>query len=94
MYYCLNCEDRFESPIQDTWGEVTVMVCPFCKDNDFTKLVPCRQCSDLKEDNHDKYCESCLGEVDREISAAIEELKLRWDTELVKEALTEWIENQ
>lgn len=94
MYYCNECQNRFDEPVQSTWGEVTTLVCPNCEIDDYIKLKPCEQCSELKEDNGDKYCRSCMNEVGREISAAIEEIKSRWDPELVNEALTEWIENQ
>lgn len=93
MYYCLNCENRFDEPIQSTWGEVTTMVCPNCKDNDFEKLVPCGQCSDSKLDDGDKYCYSCKAETDKEISEAIRDIKSRWDAELVDEVLVKWVED-
>jgi len=61
---------------------------------DFIELVPCEQCSDLKEDNGDDYCESCIRDVVGEIAHAIADLKKRYDAKLVEEALTEWIESQ
>jgi len=94
MYYCLNCENRFSELLKDSWGEVSALVCPLCRINDYIALKPCEQCSDLKPDDLEKYCDSCKAEVDKEISAAIDDIKSRWDSELVDEALSRWIENQ
>ena len=93
MFYCLNCQSRFDTPELERWGNAITNVCPHCRDNDYIKLVPCQQCSEPKEDNGDKYCRSCEGEVDKEISDAINDMKMRWDAELVDEAITIWIEN-
>ncbi len=94
MFYCLNCESRFGEPELERWGNAITNVCPHCRDNDYIKLVPCAQCSDLKEDNGDRYCKSCEGGVYKEISDAINDIKAGWDSELVDQKLVEFIENQ
>jgi hypothetical protein len=100
MYFCNSCQNRFESykeiceRVDNRIDEFECWrVCPLCGDDDYIKLVPCEQCSDLKEDNGDKYCESCTRDVISEIAHAIIDLKKRYDAKLVDEALTEWIES-
>lgn len=101
MYFCNSCQNRFENykeiceRVDNRIDEFECWrVCPLCEDYDYIKLVPCEQCSELKEDNGDKYCGSCMGDVISEIGRAIIDLKKRYDAELVDEALTEWIESQ
>lgn len=93
MFYCLNCQSRFQEPELERWGNAITNVCPHCRDNDYIKLVPCRQCSELKPKDYEHYCDDCKNEVTSEISSAITDLKMRWDAELVNEAITIWIEN-
>lgn len=92
MFYCLECGNRFEEPQQDTWSNVKV--CPHCKVDGYIKLVPCKQCSELKIDSECGYCNACRLFVTVEIAQAIEELKNTYDPELVEDALAKWMEGK
>lgn len=95
MYFCLNCESRFEDPVISQWGEVVTRVCHYCKIDDYKLLTPCKQCSELGD--QDKYCQSCetecQNEINTELAKALHDFKMRWDAELVDECIAKWIED-
>jgi hypothetical protein len=102
MYFCNNCQNRFDDyGTKPEWvgdkihgGIQEFRCCPICGDDDYEELTPCEQCSEPKPKDGEKYCDDCKSEVSKEISAAVQELKTRWDSELVDQALLQWVENQ
>ena len=97
MYKCDDCDFIFETPktaeeTVDGWLIDRYPVCPECFSYSIIETVPCEQCSEQHESNGEKYCGHCKSEVDKEISAAVDDLKSRWDSELVNDALTRWVE--
>lgn len=95
MFYCLNCQSRFDTPELEQWGNAITNVCPHCRDNDYIRLKPCAQCSEPKEDNGDKYCEECKNFTYKEISHFVQHLTIEgnYDRELVIEMMEKYIED-
>ena len=86
IMYCTECKEIVEAAYSCQDNKV-YEICPLCYEGGLEETVPCRQCSELKEDNGDKYCEPCEGEVDKEISDAINDIKTRWDSGIGREPI-------
>jgi hypothetical protein len=99
MYGCLNCGAEFEAPsislsLDDETGNSEInRACPMCGDTDIERLVPCEQCSELKPDDGEKYCDYCKSEVATDIGQLVNKLRQCYDSELVDLALEKWIED-
>ncbi len=92
IMYCTECKEIVEAAYSCQDNKV-YEICPLCYEGGLEEAVPCRQCSELKPKDYEHYCDDCKSEVTSEISSAITDLKMRWDAELVDEAITIWIEN-
>lgn len=95
MYFCLNCLSRFEEPTENTWGEVTVKVCPYCKDNDYEKLEKCKLCSTYILSPED-YCEPHKIAIAEWMLDAFERIQATTDSDRqdVLNAMGAWMEKQ
>lgn len=95
MYYCNECQNRFDELAQSTWGEVTVKVCPLYKVDDYEPLHKCQLCDTYIKSGED-YCEphqDCVAEFMR---GAYEQIQGTTDASKmdILEAMGQWIENQ
>ena len=93
MWKCDDCGARFERREKVICDTGTEYCCPECGIAETFETVPCEQCSDFKEKNFEKYCDSCKANVSTEITLAVLDIKTRWDAELVDQALARWVEN-
>lgn len=86
MYICMKCKRTFDTPCNqhDDIG-YTYSVCPYCEDDRIEEATPCKQCSDPKPNDHEKYCDSCK----KGIKDDIWDLHnvAGWDRELLLDAM-------
>lgn len=95
MFICLNCKRTFMDPakVYDDIG-YEYSACPYCEDDRIENAEPCKQCSDPKPKDHEDYCDSCKEQVKLEIHRFMSDMVLKgtWDRELVKEMMSEVLE--
>ena len=95
MIICLSCGRTFDTPAKQ-YDDVGYFchVCPYCENDQLADATTCKQCSELKPDDLEDYCDSCKEQVKLEIHRFISDMVLKgaWDRELVEEMMGEVLE--
>lgn len=102
MYFCLNCENRFEDPsIHREWigtpeqgGFQRLPVCPICKDDDIEELKDCPMCHQEYIFSKKDRCAKCEERTALWLEEAIGNIQSDTGAERseVLQAMVSWIE--
>ena len=82
MYFCLNCENRFEKPgtylefvgDREHGGEVEYHCCPICGDDDYEELKECPVCRQDYITTEKDQCDYCAKRISYWMEEAIESI--------------------